>query len=276
MNEIDIAHIKKLVGEANMTEPPQSRKYAKDYYWFSSLLAVSMKDLEAELVVHVRESGMLMAYCVEQAIPITPHGAGTGNYGQSMPSDGGVLLDFQTMNQLLEIDPARCAPGVRCQQLEKAAREARWEMMMFPSTWIRATLGGFLAGGSASIGSIRHGLISDGNMVQSLKVLAAELEPRILDLETALCAKYLHAYGINGLIVEAVINLALKLPWDQVVFSGDDPETVFGFPVELGSQNLFELRLLNFQQWPIPSFFKPIRDQLKDGEHIVQIEVASS
>ena len=283
MKDIDIVHIKRLVGEANVAEPTQAKKYAKDYYWFSPVLAMSMKGLKADIVVHVRELDSLkalVAYCVERAIPITPRGAGTGNYGQSMPLNGGVLLDFQTMNQLLEIDPgrgqARCAPGLRCQRIEEAAREAGWEMMMYPSTWVRATLGGFLAGGSAGIGSVRHGVISDGEMVRSLKVLTAEQEPTIRELEGEACADYLHAYGINGLIVEAVINLAPKLPWDQVLFSGNDLETVFGFAVELGSQDRFDLRLLNFQQWPIPSFFKPIRSKLKDGEHIVQIEVASS
>lgn len=283
MNDHDIEHIKGLVGEANVKLPPQAQRYSKDYYWFSPLLATSMKDLEADLVVHARELESLkalIAYCVEQAIPITPRGAGTGNYGQAVPLQGGVLLDFQTMNELLEVDAGRgkvrCSAGLRCQHIEEAARAVGWEMMMYPSTWVRATLGGFLAGGSAGIGSIRHGLISDGEMVQSLKILTAEQVPVIRELEGEECADYLHSYGVNGLILEAVINLVPKLPWDQVTFSGKDLESVFGFAVELGSSDRFDLRLLNFQQWPIPSFFKPIRNKLEEGEHIVQIEVASS
>ena len=284
MKDSDIEQIKSLVGEANVKLPPQARRYSNDYYWFSPLLAISMKDLEAELVVHVRDLESLkalVAYCLERAIPITPRGAGTGNYGQAVPLQGGVLLDFQTMDELLEIDSARgqarCSAGVRCQRIEEAAREVGWEMMMYPSTWVRATIGGFLAGGSAGIGSIRNGLISDGRMVQSLKILsAAEKGPTLCELEGEECADYLHSYGVNGLIVEAVINLMPKLPWDQVTFSAKELESVFSFAVELGGSERFDLRLLNIQQWPIPSFFKPIRSELEDGEHIVQIEVVST
>jgi len=283
MNEADIAHIKGLVGEANVTEPPQTRKYVRDYHWFSPRLAQSMRGLAADLVVHARDADSLqalVAYCVERGIAITPRGAGTGNYGQAMPLKGGIILDFQTLDEVLEIDAgsgrARCSAGLTCRAIEEAAREAGWEMLMYPSTWATATLGGFLAGGSAGIGSIRHGVISDGEMVRGLRILTAESTPRILTLAGEACANYLHAYGINGLILEADIKLAPKLAWDQALFSASDLATVFGFAVELGGQDRFDLRLLNVQQWPIPSFFKPIRDQLVAGEHIVQIEVASS
>lgn len=284
MTQEHLAEFVRLFPEGQLTtDPAICEKYGRDYYWFSPVLRESLRDSLPEAVVHARSLAdveRVVGFCSERDIPLTPRGAGTGNYGQAMPTAGGVLLDFQTLVNEPVIDAAqgtvRCLAGTRCQTIEEAARQHGWELQMYPSTWVKSTIGGFLAGGSGGIGSIRHGLIGDGRFVRGLTILSSGTQPRLFRVTGEDCLSYLHAYGTTGLILEVELNLAPKLPWDQVLFSGKDFAQVYGFAVQLGIERRFDLRLLNFQEWPIPSFFIPIRKYLAEGEHILQIEVVSS
>jgi FAD/FMN-containing dehydrogenase len=257
-------------------------KYSKDYYWYSPRLTPILDQRHAEAVVHIYELKTLqalVAYCAANGIPITPRGAGTGNYGQAAPVLGGILVDLAPLMEPFDFDASsgrlRVASGVRCQTIEEYVRPHGWEMPMYPSTWVKSTIGGFIAGGSAGIGSIRNGVLRDGKMVTAMTILDGHTTPQLHKLSGEECLPYLHAYGVNGLIVELELQMVPKLPWEQVVFSGPDLEKVFGFAVELAHDESLRLRLLNFQQWPIPSFFIPLRKHYADGEHLLQIEVTT-
>jgi len=73
---------------------------------------------------------------------------------------GGVVLDLARMDRIEAIQQmeSRCAnPGVRLGVLESEARKAGWELRCYPSTIVKASVGGFLAGGSGGVGSVAHG-----------------------------------------------------------------------------------------------------------------------
>ena len=92
-------------------------------------------------------------------IPVTPRGAGTGNYGQAMPLMGGVLLNLAEMNKIRSIERGRvvCEPGAVLINIDKAAEASGQELRMFSSTRATASLAGFVAGGSGGVGSITWG-----------------------------------------------------------------------------------------------------------------------
>jgi FAD/FMN-containing dehydrogenase len=116
-------------------------------------------------------------------IPITVRGAGTGNYGQCIPLHGGIILDLALMDKLEEITPdgvAVCQPGLRLAPLEIEARKQGWELRMYPSTIAKASVGGFLAGGSGGIGSVAHGGLRDFDTVRAFEVVTMEAEPRVV------------------------------------------------------------------------------------------------
>ncbi len=50
------------------------------------------------------EVSAVMKICNDNLIPVTPRGAGTGLVGASVAVLGGVMLDTQKMNQILEYD----------------------------------------------------------------------------------------------------------------------------------------------------------------------------
>ena len=85
------------------------------------------------------------------------------------------------MDEIETIQPdgiAVCQPGVRLGVLENEARKRGWELRCYPSTIIKASLGGFLGGGSGGIGSVANGSLRDFNTVRAMEVVTMEPEPR--------------------------------------------------------------------------------------------------
>ena len=93
-------------------------------------------------------------------MPITIRGSGTGNYGQTAPLHGGVVLDMSGYNQFLW---ARHGVGARAGRhpagrvREGHARRRGQELRCMPSTYRSATLGGLFGGGFGGVGSINYG-----------------------------------------------------------------------------------------------------------------------
>src|ERR1700761_7765636 len=164
-------------------------RLSRDFYWYSPVLRKQLDGKIADVVVHpltVKEIQDVLGYCYAHEIPVTARGAGTGNYGQAVPLHGGVLLDLSRMDEIESITSdgvAVCQPGVRLGVLEAKARKVGWELRCYPSTIVKASVGGFLAGGSGGIGSVAHGGLRDFGTVRAIEVVTMEAEPRIVKHE---------------------------------------------------------------------------------------------
>src|SRR5690606_9287885 len=111
----------------------------------------------ADIVVSPRtqdEVKMVLAAAFKYEVPITPRGAGTGNYGQAMPLSGGAILNLMNLDRILDIRPdrVRAEAGIVIEKLDEETRRAVGaEMRFHPSTYRMASLGGFIAGGSGGV-----------------------------------------------------------------------------------------------------------------------------
>jgi FAD/FMN-containing dehydrogenase len=108
------ALLAQLAGIETITDSVQIAKLSQDYYHFSPVLQPQLADKTGDLVVRpVNEAEVLRvaATCVKYKIPLTVRGAGTGNYGQCIPLEGGVILDLTRMNEIRWIKP-----GLACVQ----------------------------------------------------------------------------------------------------------------------------------------------------------------
>ena len=179
--------INELTAIETIRDPIQLAKLSLDYYHFSPVLKDTLQNKRADLVVRPKNEAQVLQVartCVKHKIPLTVRGAGTGNYGQCIPLYGGIVLDTTAMNKIISLKPgiACVEPGVKMAAFDKQAREIGWELRMAPSTYRTATIGGFIGGGSAGVGSINYGQLRDRSNLLAVKVVSFEDEPRVIEL----------------------------------------------------------------------------------------------
>lgn len=94
-------------------------------------------------------------------VPITARGRATATTGAAVPSRGGLVLSFERMNALLEIDPedriARVAPGVLNADLQAAAASHGLFWPPDPTSAGYATIGGNLACNAGGPRTLKYG-----------------------------------------------------------------------------------------------------------------------
>lgn len=270
-----------LAGLEVITDPIQVAKLSLDYYHFSPILQAKLSDKRGDLVVRpTSEADVLRvaAVCVKYKVPLTVRGAGTGNYGQCIPLNGGVILDTTRMNAICWIKPglACVEPGVKLAAFDKQAREMGWELRMAPSTYRTATIGGFIAGGSGGIGSITYGQLRDRGNLHAVKVVTMEDEPRVIELRGDDVHKVNHGYGTNGIITELEIPLAPAYSWAELIVTFDDFMAAAQFGQALGDSDGLIKKLISINAWPIPSYFAALKSHLPDGKHCALLMIAET
>jgi FAD/FMN-containing dehydrogenase len=284
MDPKHIAELRLLTGDPSrvIVNPQIVEQLSRDFYWYSPVLRKQLDGKLGEAVVQpldAAEIQKLLRYCHANNLPVTARGAGTGNYGQAVPLEGGVVLDLSRMDRIEEIQPegvAVCQPGVRLGDLENEARKAGWELRCYPSTIIKASVGGFLGGGSGGIGTVAHGGLRDFQTVRALDVVTMEPEPRVVLHEGEAVHEILHAWGTNGIICRIWLALTPAVEWSQCVAAFDTFGVAFDFSEEIATGPKWIKRLVTVFEWPIPSFFTPIRQYTPEGKTLIFFMIASN
>jgi FAD/FMN-containing dehydrogenase len=265
-----------------LTAPAMIDRLSHDFYWYSPILRPKLADKNGDVVVQpVNESEVLtvLRFARQHGVPVTTRGAGTGNYGQCVPLEGGVVLDLSLMDKLESITAdgvAVCQPGLRLGALESEARRQGWELRMYPSTLVKASVGGFLGGGSGGIGSVAHGGLRDFDTVRAFEVATMEAEPRIVLHEGAAVHEILHAWGTNGVLTRIWFALTKRVEWTQVLLAFNSYDEAFTFSEAIATDNRWTKRLVTVFEWPIPSFFAPIKSMMREGKSVVLVMIESS
>jgi len=284
MDPIHIAALSSILGDDSrvLTQPQVVQRLSRDFYWYSPVLKKQLDGKVGEVVVQPLNSGEIvdiLRYCHARDLPVTTRGAGTGNYGQAVPLHGGVVLDLARMDRIEAIQPngvAVCEPGVRLGVLEGEARKAGWELRCYPSTIVKASVGGFLAGGSGGVGSVAHGGLRDFGTVRAIEVITMEAEPRIVRHEGEAVHDILHAWGTNGVITRIWLALTPAVEWSQCVVAFDNFDAAFNFSESVATNEAWIKRLVTTFEWPIPSFFAPIKQCVREGKALIFFLIASA
>ncbi len=268
-----------LEGIEVIRDPSQITKLSQDYYTFSPILTPQLSDKVGDLVVRsANEAEVLRAaeVCVKFKAPLTVRGAGTGNYGQCVPLQGGVILDLSKMQTVKWVKPglACVEPGVKLAALDKQTREMGWEIRMAPSTYRTATIGGFISGGSGGIGSITYGQLRDRGNLHAVRVVTMEDKPRVIELRGDEVQKVNHAYGTNGIITELEIPLGLAYPWTELIVAFPDFMTAARFGQALGDSDGIIKKLVCICADPIPNYFAAFRNNIPTGSHCALLMIA--
>jgi len=232
-----------------ITAPNQRKQLSKDFYWYSPILTEQLAGCLADLVVKVSTEDdvrQAAAVAAKWKLPLTVRAGGTGNYGQCVPLEGGLVLDVTPMSRVLEIGDGRVRvqAGARMHDIELAVAETGQALRMWPSTWHVASIGGFIAGGFGGIGSFRHGILRDpGNLLRA-RIMTVERAPRIIELHGDQIQQVHHAYGTNGILTEVEVALSPAVEWVHCIALFDSYRRVLDFGVAASTPEL-ELFLLS-------------------------------
>lgn len=140
----------------------------------------------------------VLVFAHEQGVPVVPFGLGTSLEGHIIPEKGGISLDFQRMNRILEIRPAdflvRVEPGVTRSQLNKELKQHGLFFTVDPGA--DATLGGMASTNASGTTAVRYGVMRD--QVRDLTVVLPG--GKIMRMG-GLATKSSSGYHLTGMIV---------------------------------------------------------------------------
>ena len=207
------------------------KRLSRDFYNYSPVLKSQLDGCIADVVVRPRDLQSLMEVakiCWELSIPLTLRGGGTGNYGQAVPLDKGVVMQMNYFNKIEKFSPdtgfvkvqSGCLMGELNRELEKNGRELR----LVPSTWKTATIGGFISGGSGGIGSVKWGFLRDPGNLIGLEAVNLDACPELFTLDEEESEPLNHAYGTNGIITSVTISTDIKRDWYSLVIDCEEFE----------------------------------------------------
>ena len=149
----------------------------------------------------------LLRVADENGIPVTARGAGTGLSGAAVPEPNGIVVSFERMNRILEVDEenfvAVVEPGVQLDQLdaELAARDLVYPV--FPGEY-SASLGGNINTNAGGMRAVKYGVTR-----QNVLGLEAVLPSGEVVTSGGKVVKVSSAYDLTQLLVGSEGTLAL-------------------------------------------------------------------
>jgi len=161
INQKIINELSVISGEGNLfTDQESIFKYSKD----------ETEDLSfyPDVVIkpkNVEEISVILKYCNEHLIPVTPRGGGTGLSGGALPVHGGVVLSLERFNKIIEIDErnlqATVEPGVITEEFMNTVAEKGLLYPVDPSSKGTCFIGGNMAHGSGGPRVVKYGTIRE-------------------------------------------------------------------------------------------------------------------
>lgn len=262
----------------NASDDATLRVKSADFSWFSPIMAKALAGCLADVVLSPRDEEEVVriaAACARHRVPLVARGGGTGNFGQAVPLAGGAVVEMLGLDRIVWQKPGsvRAQAGIRLGVLDDALRKNGRELRMHPSTKKLATLGGFVGGGHAGVGTVNWGILRDRGNILGLRVVTIEEKPRLLELRGDDVNLVHHAYGVNGLVTEVELPLAPAYEWLDAVVVFDDFARAAEFGMALATQDGILKKLVSVHAWPIPGFFKPL--QLPEGKAAVLLMIGA-
>lgn len=211
-----------LPADRVITDPSRLVSYAHD----DAEWAPSAPPLAVVRPRSTDEVATLVRWCRDHAVPVVPRGAGTGLSGGANATAGSVVVSFEAMTAIREIDQrerlAVVEPGVVNDDLRaEAARHGLW----YPpdpasSPW--STIGGNVATNAGGVCCVKYGVT--GDYVLGLEVVTGTGEVVRLGRRTAkgvagldLCSLMVGSEGTLGIITEITLRLRPSRPAERTI-----------------------------------------------------------
>ena len=210
--KIDIAKLKKIVGETNVRDNPA------DLYVYSSDASVHSKSPDAIVRPNsIKQVQEIMRYANKNKIPIVARGAGSGMSGQTVPLAGGIVLDMKRMDKVIKISPEDLLcivePGVINDELNNILKPYGFFFPPTPSSGRICTIGGMIGTNASGNRSVKYGATRDA--IIGMKVVLANGDLVTLGSNTKvdssgyqLAKLMVGSEGTLGIVVEATLQIS--------------------------------------------------------------------
>ena len=151
----------------------------------------------------------------QHGVPVTARGAGTGLSGACIPRADGVVVSFERMNRIVEIDEANAVavvePGVQLDQLDGELAARGLVYPVYPGEY-SASLGGNVATNAGGMRAVKYG-VTRHNVLGVEAVLASgeviRCGGKVIKTSTGydLTQLLIGSEGTLGLVTQAILRL---------------------------------------------------------------------
>lgn len=170
LDQKDIEELKQIVGQKNIiTEKEKMEDYSHDEFalpWIKNYPEIVIKPENTNQVSEI------IKFANREKIPVTPRGGATGLCGGCVPIFGGIVISFENMNRILEIDKENLMvvvePGVTLRSLYSEIAKVKLFFPPHPGDE-SATFGGLVATNAGGARAVKYGVVRD--FVRGLEVV---------------------------------------------------------------------------------------------------------
>ncbi|OBI25348.1 FAD-binding oxidoreductase [Mycobacterium sp. E2238] len=198
------ARFSEIVGEHNLLT---GDAIPEDYWHDEVLTKPPQRPAYVAKPATAEEVSQLLKAASDNGVPVTARGSGTGLSGAAIPRADGLLISFERMNAVLEVDTtnqvAVVQPAVTLTELDAATAETGLRYMVHPGE-LSSSVGGNVGTNAGGMNAVKYGIAR-----HNVLGLQAALPTGELIRTGGRIAKVSTGYDLTQLIVGSEGTLAL-------------------------------------------------------------------
>ncbi|BAX93350.1 FAD-binding oxidoreductase [Mycobacterium shigaense] len=177
-------------------------------YWHDEVLTTApQRPAYVAKPATAEEVAELLKTATAHQVPVTARGSGSGLSGGAVPVEGGLVISFERMNAVLEVDTtnqvAVVQPGLTLNELDIATAESGLRYMVHPGE-LSSSVGGNVGTNAGGMRAVKYGIAR-----QNVLGLQAVLPTGEIIRTGGKIAKISTGYDLTQLIVGSEGTLAL-------------------------------------------------------------------
>jgi glycolate oxidase len=236
------AELAEIVGDKNILI---GDAISEDYAHDEALSATPQKPTYVAKPATAEEVAGLLRVASEHRVPVTARGSGSGLSGAARPVEGGLLISFERMNAVLEVDKdnhvAVVQPGVTLAELDAKTAQAGLNYTVYPGE-LSASVGGNVGTNAGGMRAVKYG-VTRNNVLGLQAVLATGEIIRTGGKNSKVSSGYdltqliIGSEGTLALVTEVIVKLVPRLAHGATVLApfGDFDQVMTAVPKIISS-----------------------------------------
>ena len=230
------AQLAEIVGDKNILI---GDAISEDYAHDEALSATPQKPTYVAKPATAEDVAGLLLVASEHRVPVTARGSGSGLSGAARPVEGGLLISFERMNAVLEVDKdnhvAVVQPGVTLAELDAKTAEAGLNYTVYPGE-LSASVGGNVGTNAGGMRAVKYG-VTRNNVLGLQAVLATGGKNSKVSSGYDLTQLIIGSEGTLALVTEVIVKLVPRLAHGATVLApfGDFDQVMTAVPKIISS-----------------------------------------